>query len=179
MAIAKRIAFEGSTYSLGSLERVAAQTAVKETGVGRNYLENIVLLTDQAAATTIRDALTIADSGTHFIVPALTSGAQSITLPAVSAANVGFTCKFTMIGTAAQVFSVDTAASADKIITAEPDGDGTHTLSVSADGFNFTAAAVKGASFRITMISSTAATAFVVSEIVSGLAAGTGEHVAE
>ena len=32
MAIAKRIAFEGSTYSLGSLERVAAQTAVKETG---------------------------------------------------------------------------------------------------------------------------------------------------
>ena len=88
MAIAKRITFEGNTYSLGTIERVAAQTAVKETGVGSNYLENIVLLTDQAAATTIRAALTIADSGTHFIVPALTSGAQSITLPAVSAATL-------------------------------------------------------------------------------------------
>ncbi len=143
------------------------------------YKEKISLLVDQAAAGAIRSALTMADSGTHFIVPALTSGTQYITLPAVSSENVGFTCKFTMIDTAAQVFSVDTAASADKIITAEPDGDGTHTLNVSADGFNFTASAVKGASFRITMISATAATAFVVSDIVSGLAAGTGEHVAE
>jgi|TARA_R110000824_G_scaffold306898_1_gene494395 hypothetical protein len=143
------------------------------------YKEKISLLVDQGAAGAIRSALTIADSGTHFIVPALTSGTQLIVLPEVSHANVGFTCKFTMIGTAAQVFSVDTAESADKIITAEPDGDGTHTLNVSADGFNFTASAVKGASFRITMISSTAATAFVVSDIVSGLAAGTGEHVAE
>ena len=179
MAIAKRITFEGNTYSLGTIERVAAQTAVKETGVGRSYLENIVLLTDQAAATTIRAALTIADSGTHFIVPALTSGAQSITLPAVSAANVGFTCKFTMLGTAAQVFSVDTAASADKIINWEPDGDGSGTKNASSDGFNFTAAAVVGASFRITMISATAATAWCVSEVVHGLAAATGEHVAE
>ena len=143
------------------------------------YKEKISLLVDQGSATTIRSALTIADSGTHFIVPALTSGAQSITLPAVSSENVGFTCKFTMIGTAAQVFSVDTAASADKIISAEPDGDGDWTIQASADGFNFTASAVKGASFTITMISATAATAFVVSNIVSGLAAGTGEHVAE
>ena len=143
------------------------------------YKEKISLLVDQGSATTIRSALTLADSGTHFIVPALTTRTQLIVLPAVSSENVGFTCKFTMIDTAAQVFSVDTAASADKIITAEPDGDGTHTLNVSADGFNFTASAVKGASFRITMISATAATAFVVSDIVSGLAAGTGEHVAE
>ena len=71
------------------------------------------------------------------------------------------------------------ADSADKIITEEPDGDGTGTLNVSADGFNFTAAAVKGSSFRITMISDTAATAFVVSDLVCGLAAGTGAHVAE
>ena len=143
------------------------------------YKEKISLLVDQGSATTIRSALTMADSGTHFIVPGLTSGAQSITLPAVEAANVGFTCKFTMIGTAAQIFSVDTAASADKIITEEPDGDGTGTLNVSADGFNFTAAALKGASFRVTMISDTAATAFVVSDLVSAIAAGTGEHVAE
>ena len=143
------------------------------------YKEKISLLVDQGAAGAIRSALTIADSGTHFLVPALTSGTQLIVLPEVASENVGFTCKFTMIGTAAQVFSVDTAASADKIITEEPDGDGTVTLNVSADGFNFTAAALKGASFRVTMISDTAATAFVVSDLVSAIAAGTGEHVAE
>ena len=143
------------------------------------YKEKIVLLEDQGAAGAIRSALTMEDSGTHFIVPALTSGTQYITLPAVSQANVGFTCKFTMIGTAGQVFSVDTAASADKIITWEPDGDGTGTINASADGFNFTASAVVGASFTITMISATAATAFAISNVVSGLAAATGEHVAE
>ena len=31
----------------------------------------------------IRDALTIDDSGTHFLVPELTNGTQTITLPAV------------------------------------------------------------------------------------------------
>ena len=143
------------------------------------YKEKISLLVDQGAAGAIRSALTLADSGTHFIVPALTSGTQLIVLPAVSSENVGFTCKFTMLATAGQVFSVDTAASADKIINFEPDGDGTGTKNASSDGFNFTASAVKGASFRITMISATAATAFVVSDIVSGLAAQTGEHVAE
>jgi len=143
------------------------------------YKEKISLLTDQGGAGAIRSALTIADSGTHFIVPALTTGTQLIVLPEVSHANVGFTCKFTMLATAGQIFSVDTAASADKIINAEPDGDGTYTKSASSDGFNFTASAVVGASFRITMISATAATAFLVSDIVSGLAAGTGEHVAE
>ena len=154
-------------------------TNVDDNAMNLGYREKIVVLVDQASATTIRSALTMEDSGTHFIVPALTSGAQSISLPAVSSANVGFTCKFTMLATAAQVFSVDTAASADKIINAEPDGDGTYTKNASSNGFNFTASAVVGASFRITMISATAATAFLVSDIVSGLAAGTGEHVAE
>jgi len=122
-----------------------------------NYKEKISLLTDAAA---------------------LTSGAQTLALPAVSADNVGFTAKFTMIATAGQIFKLQTAASADKIITAEPDGDGTLTVNASADEFHFTAAADKGASFRVTMISSTAATAFVISDIVSGDATGTGEHVA-
>ena len=143
------------------------------------YKEKISLLVDQGAAGAIRSALTMADSGTHFIVPALTSGTQLIVLPAVSSENVGFTCRFTMLATAAQIFSVDTAASADKIITAEPDGDGTLTINASADGFNFTAAALVGASFRITMISATAATAFWVSDLRSAIAAQTGEHVAE
>ena len=143
------------------------------------YKEKIALLVDQGGAGAIRSALTMADSGTHFIVPALTSGTQLIVLPAVSSENVGFTCRFTMLATAAQVFSVDTAASADKIITAEPDGDGTVTINASADGFNFTAAALVGASFKITMISSTVATAWAVSDLHYGLAAMTGEHVAE
>ena len=143
------------------------------------YKEKISLLVDQGAAGAIRSALTMADSGTHFIVPALTSGAQTIALPAVNEDGVGFWCRFTMLATAAQVFSVDTAASADKIITAEPDGDGTLTINASADGFNFTAAALVGASFKITMVSSTAATAFWVSDLRSAIAAQTGEHVAE
>ena len=143
------------------------------------YKEKISLLVDQGAAGAIRSALTIADSGTHFIVPALTSGTHTLALPAVSSENVGFTCKFTMLATAGQILSIDTAASADKIINWEPDGDGSGTKNASSDGFNFTASAVVGASFRITMISATAATAFWVSEVVSGLAATTGEHVAE
>ena len=144
-----------------------------------NYKEKISLLTDAAAAGAIRGALSMNDSGTHFIVPALTTGAQTLALPEVNANNVGFTAKFTVIGaTAGQIFKLQTAASADKIITAEPDGDGTVTVNASADEFHFTASAAKGASFRITMISSTPATAFHISEIVSGLAAATGEHVA-
>ena len=152
---------------------------INDQALPLQYKEKIVLLEDQAAAGAIRSALTMDDSGTQFIVPAVTSGTQLIVLPAVSKANVGFHCRFTMLATAAQIFSVDTAASADKIINNEPDGDGTYTKNASSDGFNFTASAVVGASFKITMISETAATAFLVSDIVSGLAAGTGEHVAE
>ena len=143
-----------------------------------SYIEKISLLSDLTEAGAIRSALTIKDTGTHFIVPALTTGTQTITLPASTAANVGFTCKFTMLATAAQIFSVDTAAAGDKIMTAEPDGDGDFTINAAADKFRFTANAVLGASFRITCVSATDAVAFTVSEIVSGLAAGTGEHVA-
>ena len=142
------------------------------------FVEKIVLLADQGSGTAIRSALTAADAGTHFLVPALTGGTHTIALPANSAANVGWWCKFTMIDTAAQIFSVDTAASADKIMTAEPDGNGDFTINAAADKFRFTASATKGASFTITCVSATDAVAFTVSEIVSGLAAGTGEHVA-
>ena len=140
------------------------------------YVEKISLLTDKGGAGAIRSALTMADSGTHFIVPPLTTGTQTIALPTNAAANVGFTCRFTMLGTAAQIFSVDTAATADKIALIEPDGDGTHTIGT----FNkarFTADALLGCSFRVTCISATDATAFAVNDIQSGLAAGTGEIV--
>ena len=141
--------------------------------------DKISLLVDNEAAGAIRAALTLADSGTHFLVPALTSGAQTITLPAPTAANVGFTCKFTMVGTAAQIFKVLTDVTATKIVnTQDPDGDGTFTITAAANSFHFTASAVAGSSFTITCISTTAAIAYVVSNIESGLAAGTGEHVA-
>jgi len=140
------------------------------------YREKIKLLVDNAGAGAIRSALTMADSGTHFIVPPLTSGTQTISLPTAAADIIGFTCKFTMLGTAAQIFSVDTVPAGDKIILIEPDGDGTCT----AGTFNkarFTASAVVGASFRITCISATAATAFSVTDQTSGLAANTGDMV--
>ena len=159
--------------------RDGSQIHPNDQAIPWQYKDKISLLTDQGAAGAIRSALTLADSGTHFIVPALTSGTQLIVLPAVESKSVGFWVRFTMLATAGQIFSVDTAASADKIINNEPDGDGTYTKNASSDGFNFTASAVVGASFKITMISATAATAFLVSDIVSGLAAGTGEHVAE
>ena len=143
-----------------------------------SYVEKISVLSDLTEAGAVRSALTIADTNTHFIVPALTGGTQLIVLPASTAENVGFTCKFTMLGTAAQIFSVDTAAAGDKIMTAEPDGDGTFTINAAADKFRFTADALVGASFRITCTSATDVIAFTVSEIVSGIAAGTGEHVA-
>ena len=142
------------------------------------FQKKISVLTDKGDAGAIRSALTLADSGTNFLVPALTVGTQTIELPAVTAANVGWWCTFTMIDTADQIFSVETAETADKIITAEPDGDGTFTIQASANGFDFTTSAAKGCSFKITMISATAATAFHVSNLNPGLDDNTGEVVA-
>jgi hypothetical protein len=162
-----------------SVQNLEVNGTTKFTG-GLCYTDKISLLNDAGGAGgAIRGPLTLGDSGTHFIVPALTGGAQLIVLPAVSAANVGFTVRFTMLATSGQVFSVDTAATADKIITAEPDGDGTVTITANANGFNFTTTAAVGASFKITMISATASTAFHVTDVTSGVAGGTGEHVAE
>ena len=143
-----------------------------------NFRKKVSVLTDLANSGSMRSALTLADSGTTFLVPALTGGTQTIELPANTAANVGFNATFTMIGTAAQTCSIDTAAAGDKIITAVPKGDGDFTINASADKFRFEPQAVVGASFKITCISTTDATAFAVSNVVSGLAAGTGEHKA-
>jgi hypothetical protein len=138
------------------------------------HKDRVVLLTDAAGAGANRGALTLQDSGTHFIVPALTVGDQTIALPAVSAANVGFTIKATMLGTAAQNFEFQTAAGDDKIITVLPDGDGTVTVATNSDNAGFQAAATVGCSFRLTMVSATAATAFMLSEVNTALAANVG-----
>ena len=146
-------------------------------GVG--FKRPVVALTDAAAAGAIRSQLTIAESGTLFLVPALTTGDQTITLPAPVSGAVGTTYTFLVVGSVtSQVFKVLTDATDTKIVTAEPDGDGALTINASADEFHFTNAAAKGAAFTITCISTTAANAWHVSGIVSGLAAGTGEHVA-
>ena len=139
----------------------------------------ISLLTDAGAAGAIRSALTLADSGTHFLIPALTSGAQTLALPAPVAATIGAEYRFTMVGTAGQIFKLQTDVTATKIVnTMDPDGDGSFTITAAANAFHMTAAAVAGAGFTITCVSTTAAIAWVVSNIESGLAAGTGEHVA-
>ena len=142
-----------------------------------NSKASVVLLTDLADAGAIRSALTIAESGTTFLVPVLSSGTQTIALPAPAADVVGCWYKFLAVGTLSQIFSVDTDVSATKILNWEPDGDGSGT--VGADNkFRLTAAADAGASFVITCISTTAAIAWHVSEITSGDAGGTAEHVA-
>ena len=172
---------QGSLAGITNLSTSGTNTFSSATTItgNTNFRKKVSVLTDLGGSGgAIRSALTLADSGTTFLVPALTGGVHTLALPANTAANVGFHCTFTMIGTAGEIFKVQTAAGADKIITAEPDGDGDFTINASADEFHFTAAAVVGASFKITCISTTDAIAFVVSNVVSGLAAGTGEHVA-
>jgi len=141
------------------------------------YRKKVEALADNEGAGAIRSALTLADSGTNFTVPALTSGAQTLELPAVTAANVGWHARFTAIGTLAQIFKLQTAATADKIINAEPDGDGTYTKTANSNEFHMLAAAEKGAAFSITMISATASIAFLVHDLTPGIAANTGEFV--
>jgi len=158
----------------------AAKGLFQESGNGVNGLlrRQVIALTDAGGATAIRSAITEDESGALFLVPALTTGTQTLALPAPTASLVGCYYDFLAIDTLGQIFSVDTDASATKIITAEPDGDGTVTINAAADKFRLTASAAKGAGFRITCISTTAAICWHVSNITSGLAAGTGEHVA-
>ena len=178
---------DGSSLMAGALDGITNLTTsgtntlnggVSDLTGATTFLKKISLLVDNAGAGAIRSALTLADSGTNFLVPELTSGTQTIELPPVSAANVGWWCTFTKIDTADQIFSVETAKSADKIVTAEPDGDGTFTIVQAANGFDFTASAAKGCSFKITMISATAATGFHISNLNPGLDDNTGEVVA-
>ena len=138
--------------------------------------KKVVLLVDAAAASANRTALTAAESGTIFLVPALTNGTQTIALPAPTSDIVGCTYKFVAVATTGQIFSIDTDTAATKIVITEPDGDGTVTVST-FNKMRFTAAADLGAQFEITCISTTAAHAWLVSGIVSGDASGTGEHV--
>jgi hypothetical protein len=157
-----------------------AKGLVQESGNGVNGLlrRQVIALSDAGAATAIRSAITEEESGALFLVPALTTGTQTLALPAPTASLVGCYYDFLAVATLSQIFSLDTDTGDTKIITAEPDGDGTLTVNAAADKFRLTASATKGAGFRITCISTTAAICWHVSNITSGLANGTGEHVA-
>jgi hypothetical protein len=120
------------------------------------------------------DAITAAESGTIFLVPALTSGTQTIALPACADA-VGCTYTFILTATAAQIFKVEANAS-EKIVALKPKGDGDNTAagSTTYDSIGFKAAAVIGSSFKLVCMSSTAATAWYAHDVIDGLAANVG-----
>ena len=142
--------------------------------------QKVELLSDAGAATTIRSALTVDESGKIFLVPNLTTGTQTLSLPALSEDSIGCSYRFLVTSnnsTAAigQIFNLTTPGS-EKIIGLEPKGDGDNTAAGSStyDVAGFTASAVMGSAFTITCISTTAAIAWVISDVVDGLAANTG-----
>ena len=107
------------------------------------------------------------------LVPALTGGAHTITLPA-AANSVGCTWTFVMVGTAGQDFDVITNA-AEKILGAVPKGDGDNVgISDQNDSIGFDANAVIGSRFSITCVSSTAGFTFTAHDIFDGILGGTG-----
>ena len=174
MAMKKQIAFEGTTYNLDNKDRVAAQVALKETGVSTAYKVPVVALTDAAGAGAIRSAITVEESGTIFTVPELSSGTQTITLPAVSADSVGCVYHFVTLDTADQDFNV-LGAGSDKILATAPKGDGDNTgISAGKDSIGFDANAVLGSHFSVVGISATAATGWQAYKVIDGLAANTG-----
>ena len=174
MALAKRITFEGNVYSLGTIERVAAQTAVKETGVSTTYKVPVVTLADQAGAGAIRSAILVSESGTIFTVPALSSGVQTLDLPPVGAGTVGCIYHFVAIATIATDFNV-LGAGSDKILAVNPDGAGNNGgISAGKDSIGFDANAVLGSFFSVVGITSTAATGWQAINVIDGLAANVG-----
>ena len=142
------------------------------TGTLVGARRNVIALTDAAGAGAIRTALTEAESGTIFTVPELTTGTQTIALPAP---KVGLTYTFVTIDTADQIFNVETDASATKILAVKPKGDGDNTaISQGYDKIGFKAAAVLGSVFTCTCISTTAAVAWLATDVIDGLAANVG-----
>ena len=136
----------------------------------------VELLVDNAAAGSMRSALTAADNGKTFLVPELTSGAQNVYLPAPSSELLGFTVRFITVDQADQVFTLETDVTATKIVASKPKGDGDNTAAASTtyNSIGFKAAAIIGTSFRVTLISTTAAHAWFADRVVEGLAANVG-----
>jgi len=144
------------------------------TGGSLSYKRPVVALSDAGAATIIRGDLLVTESGTIFTVPALTTGTQTVTLPALATATVGCTYTFVAIATVGQDMNV-LGASSDKILAVVPKGDGDNTAASQAyDSIGFDANAILGTAFSITCISTTAATGWLVHDVIDGLALNTG-----
>ena len=100
-------------------------------------------------------------------------GAATLSLPAC-ATCLGATYTFVMLGTAGNDVDIITNGS-EKIIGCVPKGDGDNVgIADANDSAGFDANAVVGSSFKITCISTTAATAFLLHDVIDGLAANTG-----
>jgi hypothetical protein len=126
----------------------------------------------QVTGYTSGTVLTAAQSGSIITFPAM-GGAATLSLPAC-ATCLGATYTFVMLGTAGNDVDIITNGS-EKIIGCVPKGDGDNVAVADAnDSAGFDADAVVGSSFKITCISTTAALAFLVHDIIDGLAANTG-----
>ena len=126
----------------------------------------------QVTGYTSGTVLTAAQSGAIVTFPAM-GGAASLSLPAC-ATCLGATYSFVMLGTAGNDVDIITNGS-EKIIGCVPKGDGDNVgIADANDSAGFDANAVVGSSFKITCISTTAATAFLLHDVIDGLAANTG-----
>ena len=124
------------------------------------------------AAYTSGTVLTAAQAGAIVTFPAM-NGAATLSLPA-AADCVGATYHFMMLGTAGNDIDIITNGS-EKIIGCVPKGDGDNVgIADANDSAGFDANAVVGSSFKITCISATAGLAFLLHDVIDGLAANTG-----
>jgi len=162
------------------LKRMEAlmENLVRDLSMGgsiwRGSRRPVVALTDLGAAGAIRSDLTIDESGTIFTVPELTTGVQTINLPALSATTVGCTYTFVMVDTADKDFNV-LGPSSDKILAVTAKGNGDHkAISQAYDSIGFDENAPLGSCFTLTCISATAATGWVATTIIDGIAGNTG-----
>ena len=126
----------------------------------------------QVESYTSGTTLTAAQSGSVITFPAM-DAAATLSLPAC-ADCLGATYQFVMLGTAGNDVDIITNGS-EKILGCVPKGDGDNLAVADAnDSAGFDANAVVGSSFKITCISTTAALAFLLHDVVDGLAANTG-----
>ena len=160
------VSFNDGIDVTGTLAVSGAATFDSQSQVPRG----IVLA--QVTGYTSGTVLTAAQSGAIVTFPAM-GGAASLSLPAC-ATCLGATYSFVMLGTAGNDVDIITNGS-EKILGCVPKGDGDNVgIADANDSAGFDANAVVGSSFKITCISTTAATAFLLHDVIDGLAANTG-----
>ena len=161
-----------ANYITGSMQLTGSLTCAAQGVTPRRTTQTV---TDLGGSGGAISAITLVpgNSGIITLVPALTGGTHTITLPACADA-VGATYTFVMTATAGQDFNV-LGVSSEKILGATAKGDGDNTaISQAYDSIGFDANAVIGGRFTVTCISSTAGIAWIAHDILDGLAANTG-----